>query len=365
VAVFDHRCTTGCNATINVSPNITGIQMKTGYTGTITQSGANTITLAASGWTIDAGTFVGNTGAITLNQGLFTMTGGSFQSTSGTLRVNKTTAVNTAPFSITGGTFTHNSGIVYLAMNNSVAALTHSVNVPTNNSLNSLTITNSTNPVTLVLSHDPMIFNGSVYINSTTLNSNVEIYGNYDTYYSGGSCTVTLKGAAATTAQCVSGACPQPTVACALVVDKTGGTITSGSVLGAKTFKLLNGTFNAPTTTFNVSATVTTNTTPFDIQGGTYNHSNGTVDLHITSNAAGLTHSINVPANNTLYGMNVRSTTNNGIISFPFNPMRFDGPFGDNIGSIINVDLDLYGDYSMYYPAGGTGIFGVALALLK
>jgi hypothetical protein len=87
IAIFDNdsltTCAANCSPTIDANLNIGGINMKTGFGGTITQ-GAYTITVGSSGWTMVAGTFAGGSADIT-DYGDFSLTGGSFTSTSGYL----------------------------------------------------------------------------------------------------------------------------------------------------------------------------------------------------------------------------------------------------------------------------------------
>lgn len=106
-AVFNGTSTQ--NASIDTAVNTRSISMNSGYTGTITQSGTNTITLAGNttGFVVAAGTFSGGTGDISLNTSgaNFNQSGGTFTSTSGTLNL-----VNN--FTISAGTFNHNNGTI-------------------------------------------------------------------------------------------------------------------------------------------------------------------------------------------------------------------------------------------------------------
>src|SRR3990167_5972363 len=77
IANFDNTCASNCSPTINVAISVAGINMDALYTGTITQSTTNTITVGTSNWVQAGGTFTGGTGAITLN-GTFTLSGGTF-----------------------------------------------------------------------------------------------------------------------------------------------------------------------------------------------------------------------------------------------------------------------------------------------
>jgi photosystem II stability/assembly factor-like uncharacterized protein len=101
IAIFNGSGTGSC--TINAAVNVAGIDVQSGYTGTISQ-GANTITVGTSNATFAGGTFTGGSSAITIN-GTVTFSGTAFTSTSNTLTFNSTVTA-------TGGSFTHNSGTV-------------------------------------------------------------------------------------------------------------------------------------------------------------------------------------------------------------------------------------------------------------
>jgi hypothetical protein len=85
-AIFSSGCTNG--ATVDTNWSLLGIQIQSGYTGTITQDSSNTISISTSGWTQADGTFVGGSGNITID-GDYSISGGSFTSTSGVLQVNR------------------------------------------------------------------------------------------------------------------------------------------------------------------------------------------------------------------------------------------------------------------------------------
>jgi hypothetical protein len=113
VAVFDGTSTK--DATIDVNINVQGIQINSGYTGTIIQAGSHTITITSNGFgafTQSGGTFNGGSGDIRLtgdaNQDHnFTLSGGTFTSTSGTLFLSRGFVHNPG-----SGTFNHNGGTV-------------------------------------------------------------------------------------------------------------------------------------------------------------------------------------------------------------------------------------------------------------
>ena len=93
------------NATVNMNVNVTGIQITSGYTGVITQSGGQAITIGASGYSQASGTFTGSgtTGDIAVN-GPYSLTGGTFTSTKGTLTIGSTTATFAPAFQNNSGT---------------------------------------------------------------------------------------------------------------------------------------------------------------------------------------------------------------------------------------------------------------------
>jgi len=106
-AVFDGSQTDNCSIDDNV--NVKGIDIQSGYTGTITQATGKTITVGSDDFTIAGGTFTGGDSTIDINTttGDFTLSGGTFTSTSGTMNIGH-------DFTISGGTFNHNSGKIKL-----------------------------------------------------------------------------------------------------------------------------------------------------------------------------------------------------------------------------------------------------------
>lgn len=100
-AIFDGGAANNC--TIDANVNVYRFRMASGYTATISQN-AYTVTVAAGGFIVTAGTFSGSASTITLS-GTLTINGGTFTSTSGTLST-------TSGITFSSGTFTHNSGTV-------------------------------------------------------------------------------------------------------------------------------------------------------------------------------------------------------------------------------------------------------------
>ena len=113
VVVFkDTYCGANCNATMNVAVNIKGIEMQSGYTGTITQGSGNSITIGSKGWKHVAGTFTGSNSNIT-NSGIFSLTGGTFSAPSATINQAKNFTVSGSP--------TFNAGTSTLNFSNTTA----------------------------------------------------------------------------------------------------------------------------------------------------------------------------------------------------------------------------------------------------
>ncbi|KKS94613.1 MAG: hypothetical protein UV72_C0025G0004 [Candidatus Giovannonibacteria bacterium GW2011_GWB1_43_13] len=74
VAIFE--ATSTASMTLDATVNVLGVQIDSGYTGTITQ-GAVTISVGTSGWTQNDGTFSGSSSAITITNGNFTLNTGT------------------------------------------------------------------------------------------------------------------------------------------------------------------------------------------------------------------------------------------------------------------------------------------------
>ncbi|MFH1712226.1 MAG: hypothetical protein ABH846_03260 [Patescibacteria group bacterium] len=103
IAIFDGTNTKDAAIDASFAGSVAGIDINSGYTGTITQ--ARSLTVGASNYAQDDGAFIGGTQQIDLN-GTFTMTGGTFTATSGDFNIQGT--LNTSA----GGTFNHNDGTV-------------------------------------------------------------------------------------------------------------------------------------------------------------------------------------------------------------------------------------------------------------
>jgi len=103
VAVFNSSSSVNC--TIDAVADVAGIDIQSGYTGTITQDAGITVTAGSSGYTQSGGIFSGGDAAITVSGSMF-LSGGSFKSTSGTLTVKNDFLTAGSPV------FIHNEGTV-------------------------------------------------------------------------------------------------------------------------------------------------------------------------------------------------------------------------------------------------------------
>lgn len=102
-----HGTNNNANIAAGATINISGINITSNYTATLTQTTTATVTVGSSGYTQAGGTYTGGSGSITFN-GNFLLSNGSFTSTSGTLSAS-------ANWEINSGTFVHNNGTLNLS----------------------------------------------------------------------------------------------------------------------------------------------------------------------------------------------------------------------------------------------------------
>ncbi len=102
IALFNATSTK--DATIDASISVAGIEIASGYSGTITQGAGSSVTVGASNFSIASGSFIGGNAMIDVNQN-FTQTGGTFTSTQDSFMVFRN-------FIQSGGSFFHNNGSI-------------------------------------------------------------------------------------------------------------------------------------------------------------------------------------------------------------------------------------------------------------
>ena len=123
------------DVTIDNDPNVSGIDIQIGYTGTITQSLGVTITVGSAGYVQNDGVFTGSNADIILN-GPLTLNGGDFYSSSGSLNIAGDVYFN-------AGSFFHNSGTITY-----VGAVSTDIDIVAATQFNDVVV-NKTNNLTL------------------------------------------------------------------------------------------------------------------------------------------------------------------------------------------------------------------------
>jgi hypothetical protein len=105
VATFDGTSTK--NVTIDTTISVAGIDVNSGYTGTMTQASGAAITIGTSDFDMSAGIFTGGDSAITCGANCsFTISGGAFTSTTGTLSLATSFTISSGSFEPSTGTVT-------------------------------------------------------------------------------------------------------------------------------------------------------------------------------------------------------------------------------------------------------------------
>ncbi|MGH2462229.1 MAG: hypothetical protein ACRDFZ_01210, partial [Candidatus Limnocylindria bacterium] len=265
-AVFDG--TSVKNATINVPVSVLGMAINAGYTGTITQAPANTLTVGASAFAQADGTFSGGTAAITVN-GAFTLSGGSFTSTTGTFTV-------TGAFTKSGGSFAHNGGTVAF----STSSVT--IDLGGTETFNNVSFLSATKTIaagtTLVVTGTLNLAGGTV--NTGTLAAQGAINAQLG-FTGGGTATLLINGTADQTftgfQTSATGALPHVTI------DKPSGTLTlTGTLRTGRSWTYTAGTLDPGTSlvvfTGSAAGVITGNHTlnNVEIRGGTVTIAAGT-----------------------------------------------------------------------------------------
>jgi len=197
-----------CNATIDTDIDVLGLQMLSGYTGTITQAATKTVTVQTGGWRQYAGTFNGNDGAITINKN-FTHTAGTFRSTSGLLTLkslNAPWAYETFKYSSSGSAiFSNNGGDAALVLSCNAHKFTPGSTIFNNLSIQSNcatvdfgggSLTVAKNLSFLISYYESNINNGTILVggNLTADNTNSGYTGNVLLKLTGNSSGQTISG---------------------------------------------------------------------------------------------------------------------------------------------------------------------------
>ncbi|HEV7745972.1 MAG TPA: DUF4214 domain-containing protein [Pyrinomonadaceae bacterium] len=276
IAVFD---SSSGAATIDAGfgGSIGGIDMRTGYLGTITHSSGTTLTVGASGFSQVAGTFTGGSGNLDIN-GRLSFSGGVFTASSNTTSVQA--------FSLSGGTFIHNNGTFVLDGNNSVdTSASPAV------ALNNLTIDKSGGFFTL---------GGSFIVNGTVnLNNGEFLFGgpidakgavNILPTFNSGNGSLTISGPATRIITLAAGtSMPNTTLNSPNVTLATSGsgtltcpslTVQDGTINQGGADFAISGPYSQTGGTFNGSASMITVNGPFGQSNGTFTGGSGNLDFN-------------------------------------------------------------------------------------
>lgn len=283
VAIFDGTCSgTGhtCNALINVSSQAYALNLKSGYTGTLTQSAGQTILVGNGGYTQSAGTMLAGNSNFTV-QGAYNLVGGVFTGSSGNLRLDSPyygATTNTYTIFNVGAsaTFTAPQGLYVLQSSYSCQTLTLQLNVPSTLNISDLNINvphgGCTETKVELVSGDTIIINGNLTHSDGVLFGNYHLKGNITvgSGADGGHGTITMNGATNQTySATATGATGQ------LVINKAAGTVTDAGTgyLTVKGFSLQQGSFTSPATQFNLDVLYfganTSTVTSFNVASGT------------------------------------------------------------------------------------------------
>jgi hypothetical protein len=110
LAVFDDLCATSSDVLIDAAVEVSGLELRAGYIGTVTQGPGQTLRILRGGFTQEAGDFVGSDASIDIG-GNVRLSGGTFRSTTGVLSVGGSWAThNSGGLIISGGSFVHAEG---------------------------------------------------------------------------------------------------------------------------------------------------------------------------------------------------------------------------------------------------------------
>jgi hypothetical protein len=159
VATFNSGNTN--NVSIDSSISVSGIDIKSTYSGNITQAVGVGITVGTGNFTIAGGTYTGSTGLIRI-EGTFSQTGGTFIASSATTTF-KGNFTHTS-----SGTFTHNNGVVEFSppLNNTYNLTLASTTF--NNVVFTTSLSSTLNPTIYLNSGSGMTVEGDMLIYATT-----------------------------------------------------------------------------------------------------------------------------------------------------------------------------------------------------
>lgn len=295
IAVFNGTCSSNCSPTMTSDPNVQGVRVNSGYSGTITQSSGVTMTIGTKGWIHNQGTFAGGNSAIN-SSGAVAIAGGTFTNTSGTLSVVGYACGTTTVFYKVGGTFSHNNGITkFTGASNGFCHGSYTVAGTSAIDFYHLEFDN----------YFSSFGDGSSYYSTQTLNvagnltvgatagetkvysATINLMGDLISLpgATGGDATINIIGNGTQKYFGSTGVLP------AIVVNTTGslGPDIGTTNLNASMLTIQQGAFTAPSGTFQLTGAKVPNgcstATLFNKIGGTFSHNNGTTKLTGATNS--------------------------------------------------------------------------------
>jgi fibronectin-binding autotransporter adhesin len=290
LAVFDNTSTK--NATIDTNVSIAGLQLNSGYTGTISRGSSN-LDIGATGYTQAAGALTGGGGAINID-GAFGLSGGTFTASSATTSFSSSFTVASP------GVFTANAGTVLFD-----GPSNQFISIPASLSLAGLTINKTSGTLffnttsTVAVNGTLTLTDGVITNNSGTGTIDAQSAVSIASTFGGGNATLLIGGGAARTITLPAGV-TMP----ALAVNAPNATLnTSGA--GVVTFPFpvqvqssagftngtvdftFNGTFTQLGGNFTGgNGTITANGI-FSQSGGNFSGGSGPLDLENVFNLTG------------------------------------------------------------------------------
>jgi hypothetical protein len=277
LAKFDGNGTGNC--TINATVNVAGIDIGSGYSGTISQ-GSYVVTVGSSHFNVAGGTFTGGSVKIDINGGNFTLSGGTFTSTADTLFIGGFICGTVTQFNHSGGTFSHNNGTVVFD-GTGCWPTTQVVNVITGTLFYNLVVNSNGLPVNTATSDTVKADNNFAHLAGKLGGNCWSVKGNLSvgTNANGGLAKLILWGTNSQTYAYSSGR-----TAC-VELNKSSGTVSAANgttSFAVQSFKIISGTFTAPTGDFFIGGSLCGTYTVFTQSGGTFTHNNGRVVIDPT-----------------------------------------------------------------------------------
>ncbi|MCM8795027.1 MAG: hypothetical protein NC819_04415 [Candidatus Omnitrophica bacterium] len=317
--------TSSKNCTINVSINVQGIDIRSTYAGTITQSAGSAVTVGSADFSQAGAAFIGGSSSIDCNDA-FSLTGGTFTSTSGTLSIS-------GNFTMSGGTFNHNSGTVLLDTSSSTT-----MNIGSR-TLNHLQIQKSGSADVAVTGTADVNGNLTITTVDQINTGTIAVAGNVTTTDTAvaGSATILFDGTGAQTLGASGGTGQLPRV----TINKSSGILTIQDTIQIKgNWTYTAGTVNAG------SSTVEFLTNGLTVNSGSMSFNN--VNIAVGSNNLTVTGTMDVNGNLTITSVN---NINTGTIAVAGNLTSND----TSLGGTGTIKLDGTGTQNI--SAGSNGEF--------